>query len=157
MNKAIVTAKPGEPTVLIERTFDAPRDKVFAAMTQKDKVAKWWVGPGYETHVEKLEAHDGGSWKFVQKGKDGQEFAFHGSYHKVSPEMTIQTFEFDGLPEPGHVSLEKMTLTEVDGKTHMRSENTFMSVADRDGMLASGMEEGMQNTYSQLDEVLKTM
>jgi uncharacterized protein YndB with AHSA1/START domain len=157
-NKAIVTAEPDVQTVKIERMFDAPRDKVFAAMTQKDKLEKWWVGPGYTNRVEQLDARDGGSWKFVQRDKEGHEFSFHGSYHKVSPELIIQTFEFDGLDEPGHVALDKMELIETDdGKTKMVTVSTFMSVADRDGMIQSGMEEGMQQTYSKLDEVLAEM
>lgn len=155
MNKATVTANPGEPFTVIERDFDAPMDKVFKALTTKELVEQWWVGPGYDVRVEQLDARDGGAWKFVQINKEGKEFAFHGSFHTVSPAMTIQTFEFDGLPEVGHVALEKMQLTETDGKTHMRIESTFMSVADRDGMLASGMEQGMQNTYNQLDRVLE--
>jgi hypothetical protein len=55
MNKAIVTAKPGEPFVLIERDFNAPRDKVFKAFTTKELVEKWWVGPGYDVTVEKFD------------------------------------------------------------------------------------------------------
>ncbi|HLZ14609.1 MAG TPA: SRPBCC family protein [Candidatus Saccharimonadales bacterium] len=157
MNKATVTTRPGEPFVVIERDFDAPRDKVFRAFTEKELVKRWWVGPGYEVSVELLDARDGGAWRFVQRDKDGKTFAFHGSFHRVSPELTIQTFEFDGMPEPGHVSLDKMMLTEKDGKTHMRVESVFMSVADRDGMIASGMEEGMQHTYNTLDDVLKEM
>ena len=157
MGKATVTAKPNEPFVVIERDFDAPRDKVFQAFTTKELIEKWWVGPGYEVKVEQFDPHDGGAWKFVQSNGKGEEYSFHGSFHRVSPELTIQTFEFDGMPEPGHVSLDKMMLTESGGKTHMRIESTFMSVADRDGMLQSGMEAGMQNTYNQLDEVLKDL
>src|SRR5438128_2068618 len=133
-NAATVTVKPNDQTVIIERTFDAPRSHVYRAMTQKDLVEKWWVGPGYSVRVDVLEAHEGGAWRFVQTNAEGQEFAFHGSFHTASPELTIQTFEFDGLPEPGHVSLDKMMLTEKDGKTHMRIESTYMSLTDRDGM-----------------------
>ena len=115
-------------------------------MTQKDKIEQWWIGPGYDVYVEHLDVRDGGLWKFVQRNKEGHEFSFHGIFHHVSPECIIQTTEFDGLPESGHVGLEKMVST-----------GTFMSVADRDGMMQSGMEEGMQQTYAKLDEVLQEM
>jgi uncharacterized protein YndB with AHSA1/START domain len=157
MNKATVTAKPGQPFCIIERDFNAPLAKVFKAFTTKELIEKWWVGPGYEVRVEQFDAHDGGAWRFVQINKEGEEYAFRGTFHTVSPELTIQTFEFLGMPEPGHVSMDKMMLTEKDGKTHMRIESTYMSVADRDGMLQSGMEAGMQNTYNQLDAVLQEM
>jgi uncharacterized protein YndB with AHSA1/START domain len=155
MGQAKVTAEPGQATVIIERTFDAPRDKVFKAMTTKELVEKWWIGPGYDIRVEELDPRDGGTWKYVQS-KDGQEISFFGSFHEVSPERVIQTFEFDGLGERGHVSMDKMELTETpDGKTAMHITSTFFSVADRDGMLQSGMEEGMNNTYDALEKVLK--
>ena len=155
MNKATISAAPGEPFCIIERDFDAPLSKVFKAFTTKELIEKWWVGPGYDVKVEQFDAHNGGAWRFVQTSPEGQEFAFRGSFHTVSPELTIQTFEFLGMPEPGHVSLDKMMLTEKDGRTHLRIESTFMSVADRDGMLQSGMEEGMQHTYGQFDKVLQ--
>jgi hypothetical protein len=76
----------------------------------------------------------------------------------VSPEMTIQTFEFDGLGERGHVCLQKSELIDVSsGITKLIATSTFMSLEDRDGMIQSGMEEGMQQTYAMLDEVLKDM
>jgi uncharacterized protein YndB with AHSA1/START domain len=158
MNRANVTAEPGKQNIVVERMFDAPRDKVFAAMTQKDKLERWWIGPGYTNRVEHLDVRDGGSWQFIQTSANGDEFSFHGSFHLVSPEMTIQTFEFDGLGEAGHVALQKLELVEVgDGRTKLLATSTFMSIEDRDGMISSGMEEGMQQTYDMLDEVLKNM
>jgi uncharacterized protein YndB with AHSA1/START domain len=158
MMKATVIAKPEEQNIVVEREFDAPRDKVFSAMTQKHLVERWWTGPGYECRVERLDAYAGGSWKFVQSDGKGREFSFHGVFHHVTPELTIQTFEFDGLPEPGHVAMEKLQLIDLgNGRTKLVTVSTFMNVADRDGMIQSGMEEGMQRTYAKLDEVLKEM
>jgi len=156
MNKAIVTANPGESTIRIERMFDAPREKFFRVITDKNLIPKWWVGPGYEVRVEEMDVRDGGRWKFIQKMQDGKEFAFFGSYHEVTaPERVIQTFEFDGMPERGHVVMEKMELAEIeDGQTKLTITQAFFSVQDRDGLLQTGMEEGMQNTYNTLDKVL---
>jgi len=156
MNKAIVTAKPGELILVIEREFDAPIDKLFMAMTSKDIIEKWWIGPGYDVRVEVLEAHDGGSWKFVQINKEGDEFSFHGVFHKMSPELTIQTTEFDG--QPGHVGMTKIELRKISNKkTMLLSTGIFMSVSDRDELIKNGMEYGMQNTYNKLEEVLEEM
>lgn len=158
MNRAKVTVEPGTQNIVVERMFDAPRRKVFAAMTQKDKLERWWTGPGYTNRVTHLDVRDGGSWRFVQSDGRGGEFGFHGSFHMVSPEMTIQTFEFEGLGERGHVSLQKTELIETEeGKTKLIATSTFMSVEDRDGMVSSGMEEGMQQTYDMLDRILKEM
>lgn len=156
MTKATVTAKPGESTIQIERVFDAPREKFYRVITNKELIPKWWVGPGYEVRCEALDVREGGKWKHVQKMQDGTEFAFFGVYHEVAKnERIVQTFEFSGLPERGHVILEKMELSDAEGsKTKLTVTQAFLSPAERDGMLQSGMEEGMQNTYDTLDKVL---
>jgi uncharacterized protein YndB with AHSA1/START domain len=156
MTKATVTAKPGQSTIHIERIFDAPREKFFRVVTNKELIPKWWVGPGYEVEAEEMDVREGGKWKFVQKMQDGPEFAFFGIYHEIAKnERIVQTFEFSGLPERGHVVMEKMELSDVEGgKTKLTVTQAYFSVEDRDGMLQSGMEEGMQNTYNQLDKVL---
>ena len=155
-NKATVTAKPGESTIHIERMFDASPEKFFRVVTSKELIPKWWTGPGYDVRAEEMDVREGGRWKFVQTMPDGTEFDFFGTYHEIAPgERVVQTFEFSGLPERGHVILEKMELEAVeDGKTKLKITQAFFSVEDRDGMLQSGMEAGMQNTYNMLDKVL---
>jgi uncharacterized protein YndB with AHSA1/START domain len=155
-NKATVTAEPGKSTIRIERLFDAPREKFFRVVTNKELIPKWWVGPGYEVHVAEMDVREGGKWNFVQRMEDGTEFAFFGVYHEIAKaERIVQTFEFNGMPERGHVIMEKMELEEVEGdKTKIVITQAFFSVEERDGMLQSGMEEGMQNTYNTLDKVL---
>jgi uncharacterized protein YndB with AHSA1/START domain len=155
-NKATVTAKPGESIVYIERLFDASPEKFFRVVTNKELISKWWTGPGYDVRAEEMDVREGGRWKFVQTMPDGTEFVFFGSYHEIAPgERVVQTFEFSGLPERGHVILEKMELEAVEGgKTKLKVTQAFFSVEDRDGMMQSGMEAGMQKTYENLDKVL---
>ena len=70
----------------------------------------------------------------------------------------IQTFEFDGLPESGHVTLETMTLEALpNNRTKLTTHSVFQSVSDRDGMVESGMESGVQEGYERLDEILAKM
>jgi uncharacterized protein YndB with AHSA1/START domain len=157
MNRATVTVNPNESTVHIERIFDVPREKLYKVMTNKELIPKWWIGPGYEVRCEEMDVREGGRWKHVQTMQDGTEFAFYGVYHEVQPnERVVQTFEFSGLPERGHVILEKMELRDSeDGKTKLTVTQSFFSVQDRDGMVQSGMEEGLQNTYATLEKLVQ--
>ena len=76
----------------------------------------------------------------------------------LSPERIIGTFEFEGLPEKGHVILETARFEELSGnRTKLTSQSVFQSVVDRDGMLQSGMEEGVNDSYNRLDELLEKM
>ncbi len=158
-NKTIITAEPGKQELFITREFDAPRELVFKAFTDP-KLYVQWLGPrGYTTTLEKFEPRSRGSWRFIQKDAEGKEYAFHGVNHEVLPsERIIDTFEFEGLPEKGHVLLETARFEELPGnRTKLVSQSVFQSVADRDGMLQSGMEEGVNDSYDRLDELLKKM
>lgn len=98
----------------------------------------------------------GGIWRYVQSDADGNEYAFRGVYHQVaSPEQLIYTFEFEGMP--GHVLLETITFEDHNGKTRIIDLSVFQSVADRDGMIQSGMEGGAQDTWDRFEELLKTL
>jgi uncharacterized protein YndB with AHSA1/START domain len=155
-NQTKVTATPGGREVIIEREFDAPREKVWEAWTNPD-LLKQWLGPRkYEMTIEKYDFKPGGSYRYIHKGEDG-EFAFHGVFHGIyGQEKMIQTFEFEGLPEPGHVSLDTLTLEEKDGKTKAMTISVFQTPEDRDGMIQSGMEKGVTEGYERLDDLLAT-
>jgi uncharacterized protein YndB with AHSA1/START domain len=157
-NKTVVTAEPGKQEVVITREFDAPRELVYRAHTDPKLYAQWLGPRGYEMVLETFEPHSGGRYRYIHKDSSGNEFAFHGVFHEISEERMIQTFEFEGLPEPGHVTLDTMRLESLPGnRTRVTVQSVFQSVADRDGMVQSGMEDGVRQGYERLDEVLERM
>ncbi|MHC1754140.1 MAG: SRPBCC family protein [Methanosarcina sp.] len=154
-----ITAGPGKQEIIIEREFDAPRELVFKAFTDP-KLYVEWLGPHELTMtLEIFEPRNGGSWRYIQKDPDGNEYAFNGVNHEVlAPERIIGTFEFEGLPEKGHVVLETARFEALPGgRTKLTSQSVFQTVEDRDGMLQSGMEEGVNDSYDRLDELLEKM
>lgn len=159
MAKTNLIAEPGKQEILITREFDAPRELVFKAFTDPKLYAQW-LGPwGITTTIERFEPRDGGSWRYIQKDQNGNEYAFHGVNHEVTaPERIIGTFEFEGLPEKGHVLLQTARFVALPGnRTKLWSQSVFQSVADRDGMLQSNMEEGVNSSYDRLDELLREL
>ncbi|MGH2495857.1 MAG: SRPBCC family protein [Ktedonobacteraceae bacterium] len=158
-NQTTIIAEPGKQEMVITREFDAPRELVFKAFTNPQLVPQWW-GPRYlTTLVDKMDVRPGGQWRFIHRDAEGNEFAFHGVYHEIlAPERIIDTFEFEGLPETGHVTLETMKLEELPGgRTRLVTQSVFQSIADRDGALQSGMESGINDTYNRLEELLEKM
>jgi uncharacterized protein YndB with AHSA1/START domain len=158
-NKTVITAEPGKQELFITREFDAPRELVFRAHTDPDIYVRWLGPRDLTTHLETFEPKDGGRWRFSQKDKDGNEYKFHGVYHDVSaPERIIGTFEFDGLPESGHVILETTRFDALPGdRTRVVTQSVYQSVEDRDGMVAAGMESGVVDGFERLDEILENM
>jgi len=155
-NKTTITAELGKQELFVTREFDAPRELVFKAHTDPEIYAQWLGPRGLTTRFETFEPVSGGKYRFIQKDKDGNEFAFHGVTHEVTvPERIIGTFEFEGLPEAGHVILETSRFEELPGnRTRVTAQSVFQSVADRDGMIQSGMEHGVVDGYERLDEIL---
>ncbi|MGD9627765.1 MAG: SRPBCC family protein [Pyrinomonadaceae bacterium] len=154
-NKTIVTAEPGKQELTITREFDAPRELVFRAHIDPDQYVQW-VGPNdLEMSIQKLDARDGGTFEFTHK-RDGNSYRFFGCYHEVAEnERIIGTFEFDGLPERGHVIMGKTTFEELpNNRSRLVHQSVFFSSADRDGMIQSGMERGVREGYEKLDDLL---
>jgi len=158
-NKTIITAEPGKQELFITREFDAPREFVFKAHTDSALYAQWLGPRDLTTTFETFEPVSGGRYRFIQKDKDGNEYAFHGVNHEVTaPERIIGTFEFEGLPEAGHVVLETSRFEALPGhRTKITIQSVFQSVSDRDGMIQAGMERGVNEGYERLDELLEKL
>src|SRR5688500_436450 len=104
-NKTEITAEPGQQELFITRTFDAPSELVFREHTDPEIYAQWVAAYCLKMTNDKSKPHDGGSYKYTHE-RDGHKYAFFGVTHDVlAPERIIGTFEFDGLPERGHVTL----------------------------------------------------
>ncbi len=153
MTQMQVTAEPGVPQVITTRTFDAPRDLVFRAFTEPELLVQWLGPRKYTMTIERYDARDGGTWRYLHADDAGNAFGFHGVFHgDPSPEGFVQTFEFEGAP--GNVSMDTLTLEEDGGTTTVRTNSVFQSVEARDAMVASGMEDGMSEGYDRLDELV---
>jgi uncharacterized protein YndB with AHSA1/START domain len=156
-NSTQIIGEPGKQEIFITREFDAPRGLVFRAYTDP-KLYTQWLGPRrLAMTLETFEPRNGGMWRYIHEDQDGNEYAFRGVYHEVTaPERIIGTFGFEGLPEKGHVILETVKFESLPGdRTKLTTQSVFQSVADRDGMLRSGMEEGVNEGYERLDELLE--
>ncbi len=154
----VVTAEPGKQELFITREFDAPRELVFRAHTDPELYVQW-VGPhGMTMTIEQWDCRDGGSYRYTHE-RGGHTYAFFGVNHEVlEPERIIGTFEFDGLPERGHVIMGKTTFEDLPGgRCRVVHQSVFFSVADRDGMVQSGMKRGVSDGYEKLDAMLSGM
>ena len=144
---------PAEREIRIERIFDAPRERVFGVYTDPELISEWWGPRGTTTIVDEMTPATGGRWRFVCRDADGSETAFRGAYREVTPhDRVVQTFEWEGMP--GHVSVETAEFEDLGERTRVVTTSIFHTAEERDGMLQSGMEGGMNETYQRLDELL---
>lgn len=148
-----IAVDPDLPLVRIIREFDAPPEKVFRAHTDPELVVRWLGPRRYDMRIEHYDCRTGGSYRYLHLS-DGNEFGFHGCFHEVRPsELIVQTFTFEGAPDD--VALERLVLDDVgDGRTRLTATSLVESFEARDAFVASGMEEGVRESYERLDELL---
>lgn len=144
---------PAERMIRIERVFDAPRSRVWRAMTEPGLVAQWW-GRGHALDVEALELEPGGRWRFVEHAPDGVQ-GFEGHFREVVPEERLSfTLRWDGMP--AYPIVETLNLEELpDGRTKLVGEVLFFTSEERDAVRPS-MEGGLTESFAALDRLLAT-
>jgi len=126
---------------------------VFAVYTDPELIPEWWGPRETTTVVDRMDVRPGGSWRFVMRNADGSETGFRGTYREITPpERIVQTFEWE--PMAGHVSVETATFEDLGDRTKVVTTSTFHTTEERDGMLGSGMEGGLNETYARFDELL---
>jgi len=155
-NHVSITTEPGNKEIIIVKEFDADRELVFKAFTDPYMYSQW-IGPkGLNMKIDRFEPHNGGSYRFVQKDQKGHEFAFHGVYHEVLyPERIISTMEFEGLPEKGHVEMDTAKFEVLPGsRTRLTIQAIYQSLEDKDGIINNGMENGIDEGFERLEELL---
>lgn len=148
-----ISADPDVPLVRITREFNAPLAKVFRAHTDPALVVQWLGPRRHQMRIDHYDCRTGGSYRYVH-ASDGNEFGFHGSFHEVRPsELIVQTFTFEGVPDG--VALERLMFEDLgDDRTRLTSTSLVDSFEARDAFVASGMEEGVRESYERLDELL---
>jgi uncharacterized protein YndB with AHSA1/START domain len=149
-------AMQGERELVVTHLFNAPLKLVWEAMTKPEHIVKWYGLRNSTMPVCEVDLRVGGKWRFVTRDPQGNDYAFSGEYKEIVPyEKVVTTEGFEAMP--GHEYVVTQTFTERDGKTELHEHVVYQSAADRDGHAASGMEWGMRETFSRLDELLTQM
>ena len=143
---------PAEQTLVIKRTFDAPRDLVWKVWSDPEQAKKWWGPDGFTAPVVELDARPGGKWRALMRSPDGKDVWQHGVYREiVPPEKVSFTFIWD--EQPDHEMLVTVTFAERGTKTEMTfRQGIFKSVEDR-----NGHEGGWSQSFDRFAAYLKTV
>jgi uncharacterized protein YndB with AHSA1/START domain len=152
--KATVTL-PSDQEILITREFDAPRRLVYRAWTTPELVKRWWSGHRGEVKSVEIDLRVGGRWRYVMVANGGFEVAFHGEYRELVPDERIVTTEVYELPDApeGDGVLNVVTFSEADGRTTLTLLCQTASRQERDMIVDSGMEVGLQEQMELLEQL----
>jgi uncharacterized protein YndB with AHSA1/START domain len=160
MDKAQVTL-PSNREVKVTRSFRAARPLVYRAYTEPALVQRWLLGPpGWSMPVCEMDVRVGGRYRWRWRSdKDSSEFGFFGTFREVqTPSRLVHTQRYDpgtlGDAHPLNEAIVTVTFTEDDGLTTVTTLIDFGSKEARDAAVATGMTDGMEQSYQLLDRVL---
>jgi len=158
-NNAMTTTVE-ERAVMLEKTFNAPRQQVFKAYTDPEEIVKWWGPNGWLTTVYTMDVKPGGTWHYCMRGPEGKESWGKAVYHEVkSPEKLKYTDMFADAEGNPIKDMPETTVTvnfvDFEGKTRLTSRVEFASIADMENVLAMGMVQGIGETWDRLATYLQ--
>jgi uncharacterized protein YndB with AHSA1/START domain len=154
-DSATTFTTPTDREIVIARTFDAPRELVFAAFTKPEHLPNWMGPAAYKMVTCDMDVRPGGTYRWAWSGADGSVMGMGGTFEDVSPPERIVTIEsFDDFPGETRNTL---VFTEEDGRTTATITVLYASKEARDGALASGMTDGMSEGYERLEALLRSL
>ncbi|MGB3028274.1 SRPBCC domain-containing protein [Paradevosia shaoguanensis] len=161
---ATITLPPDEPVILIDRTFDAPRELVFKCFTDPVHIVHFWGPHGSTTPVCKIDLRVGGRWHYVMAFPDGNRYPVTSAYLEISPTERVvyrdAPGEYDGDLESLAPPFMVTTILFEDlggGKTRVHSSVVLNSIADRDHQVERGFAHTVSQGLERLAEYLKTI
>lgn len=157
-----VSSKVEGLELIMERSFEAPRERVFSMFTEAEHIARWWGPTGWDTTVYKMEVEPGGVWHYCMRSPDGQEAWGKAVYREIEPPNRLvyvdafsdeQENEVEGLPTMLITTdfFAEGTGCKVVSATKFNSEEELKSVIEM------GAVEGMTQTYDRLEEYLQEL
>ena len=141
-----------ERELVITRVLDAPRDLVWRAWTEPERIKQWSAPKGFTIPVAEGELRPGGAWKSCMRKPDGTDLWLAGVYREIDePKRLVFTHAWlDEHGDPGPETLVTVTFVERRGKTEMTfRQSGFDSTDSRDGHAG-----GWNECFDRLDELL---
>jgi uncharacterized protein YndB with AHSA1/START domain len=156
-SRTAVVTLPTDEQIQITREFDAPRHLVYRAFTTPELVRRWWHARRGEVTVVEIDLRVGGRYRYAMVTPDGFEVAFHGEYRELVPEERIVSTEtYEGVPEgvseEDATTVNTATFTESGGRTTLTLLIQAGNKWSRDAIVASGMEDGLQDALDLLEQ-----
>ena len=153
MGKTTIIAQKGTQNIVISRVFKAPRELVYRTFTNPATMSDWWGPSNLEMVVDVMDVKRGGSWRYIHRDSEGNEYVHNGVYHEcVEPERLVNTYEFEGAPGYGLVTVTFEELPE--GATKLTETTIYPSEQTRDAVIESGMSEGVIELMDRLEQLL---
>jgi len=162
MNKTILfnfLVDKEKKQINVERSFDAPRDLVWAAWTEAEILDQWWAPKPYTNHTESLELKEGGRWHYYMQSPEGEKHWCIFDYDKIEPGKYYAGS--DAFCDENQKILTNMpsthwhnSFTSEEDQTIVHCRLTFNSLEDLEQTIQMGFKEGFTLGLENLDQYI---
>lgn len=157
--KTKYTVLPEKNQLIAERSFAAPKSKVWLHYTTADLLEKWWAPEPYKAITKSFDFSEGGHWHYVMQGPDGDAHYCINNYKTIHPEESF-TAQDAFADESWNIKTDmpvtdwEVTFTESEGVTNVHVVLTCGSREDLETLEKMGMKEGFDQGLDQLEALL---
>ena len=150
-----MTDNIADRAIVVTRLFDAPRELVFAAFTEREHVENWWVPSGSTIH--EYNGTPGGLWRYSMPGHDSEQYHFKVRFIEIDqPRRLVYDYGEDAEDASDPVRTN-VTFEEENGRTRVTLQLTFATAAARDEAAQYGASAGAQQALRSLADYLASL
>jgi uncharacterized protein YndB with AHSA1/START domain len=124
------------------RVIEAPAERVFRAIADPDRLARWWGPDGFTSTFEVFEFRPGGNWRLVLHGPDGTDYPNQNVFREIEPSGRVVV---EHLSDEGHHFFLTITLAAHGEGTRVGWRQVFDTAAHRDHVASFVLPANEQN------------
>lgn len=159
----VTVTQPDDKSVVIERSFNAPRELVWKCWTEPKHLAAWFGPHGMTVPVCEQDLRAGGAWRITMRDPQGNDYPLKGIYREVKePERLVSTVDVSEHPASWHEQLGiegrpnydivwDISFTEKGGTTTVSIKTVFGRTDARDKFAKTGMAGGWAQSLEKLE------
>lgn len=148
-----------EKELIITRVFDAPREVVFKAWTEVERLKRWWGPKNFTNPVCEIDVRPGGAMRIHMRAPDGVVYPMTGVFHEIAePERLVFTASaLDAEGAPLFEQLTTVTFEPLGGKTKLTVHCSFSKIRPEAAPHLAGAETGWNMSLDRLAEEAGSM
>ena len=144
----------GEGRAVVTRRFAATPEQVYRAHVEPELMRQWMGGiDGWDITDCVVLPVPGGKLLQRFEGPEGATFAIEGEFISLDPGREINHVERMLMPDPTPDNRIRTTFEAVDGGTLLTLHMQLPDEESLTAMLETGMAEGMEQSYTRIDEL----
>lgn len=150
MDRADPTETIADREIVIARTIDGPRSRVFEAFTDVAQLSEWWGPDGFTTTTRAFDFRPGGVWEFTMHGPDGVDYPNLIEWLEISPPERLVFRHGESADDPD-AFVSTVTISDHDHGSEVVLRSVFPTKARRDYVVEEfGAIEGGRQTLGRL-------